>query len=78
MIPSEKVKPILSIVKFTELDGVYIRPKMKLCFAIKMIRFAWVIIANKMKCNFVSGKVGVKRPIKNVNKAERDIEPCML
>ena len=64
---SEKVEPRFRMNKFTELEGVYMRPEMKLRFAIKRILLTKLLISLQMKCNFVWEMVEVKRPIKNVN-----------
>ena len=47
------------------------RSEMKFRFAMKKFLLTLLFIAGRIKCNFFSGVVGQKRPIKNVNKPER-------
>ena len=51
---------------------------MKFRLVMKKILFTLLFIAGGMKYSFVSAVVRVNRPIKNVNKAEWDIETNML
>ena len=49
------------------------KTEMKFHFAMKKIMFTLLFTSSEMKENFVSELVGVKWPIKNVRKPERDI-----
>ena len=51
---------------------------MRFRFVMKKYLFTLLSIAGEMKCTFVPEMVGVKRPIKNVNKPEQNIETSML
>ena len=61
-----------------QLEGFYTRPKMKIHSTMKKLMFTLLFIAGEMKWMFILGEVGVKQPIKNVNKPERDIETNLL
>ena len=52
-------------------------PEMQFYCAMKNFLFTLLFIPGEMKCNFISGVVGVKRPIKKCN-PERDIKRSML
>ena len=51
---------------------------MKFYFAMEKIMFTFFLFTGEIKWNLISEEVEVKRPIKNLNKPECDIEISVL